>query len=151
MEDSDTEDLRGAPFEMVVERGKIREFASATKTRDPQYFDGPEPISPPTFLSSAAFWQNDSSSPRKRMNINLQRLLHGEQRYVFHGPPPRAGAQLTGQVRVGDTWEKPGRRGGMMRFTQMTTEFRDNEGTLVAETISTLIETSQAVEDGASA
>ena len=46
----------GQPFDMVVERGKIREFARATLSASPEYLDDPVPVSPPTFLVNAAFW-----------------------------------------------------------------------------------------------
>ncbi len=42
---------QGAPFHMVVERGKIREFARATKSSNPDYLEGDHPLSPVTFLS----------------------------------------------------------------------------------------------------
>jgi hypothetical protein len=48
----------GAPFRIVVEEGKIREFARATKSSNPAYLaDGAPPaVSPVTFLASSAFW-----------------------------------------------------------------------------------------------
>src|SRR3954453_10841909 len=44
------------PYDMVVERGKIREFARATMSRNPDYFDDPVAVSPPTFLMASSFW-----------------------------------------------------------------------------------------------
>jgi hypothetical protein len=41
-------------------------------------------------------------------------------------------------------YEKEGKRGGTMRFTEVVTEFRDASGVLVAESRSTTIETSKA-------
>ena len=38
------------------------------------------------------------------------------QEYVFHGPPPAAGAELTVQTRVDEIYEKEGKRGGTMTF-----------------------------------
>ena len=34
----------GEPFDMVVERGKVREFARATKSQNPEYLDDPVPV-----------------------------------------------------------------------------------------------------------
>src|ERR1700751_4621250 len=48
---------QGPRFDMVVERGKIREFARATASARPQYLDDAEAVSPPTFLTTVAFWQ----------------------------------------------------------------------------------------------
>lgn len=134
----------GEPFVMEVERGKIREFARATKARDASYYDDPEPVAPPTFLSSAAFWMGPKSSALEGTVRDWSRILHGEQEFVFHGAPPRAGQRLVAQQRVEDSYEKQGRRGGTMRFTIVVTEFRTPEGELVAESRSTVIETSRA-------
>jgi hypothetical protein len=129
---------RGTEYEVVVERGKIQEFAAAMQSDDPAY-RGPDAIAPPTFLTSAALWAPEGA--RVDVGFDRRRLLHGGQEYVFHGPPPGAGQVLTAVERVEDRYEKPGRRGGMMRFAVVVTEFRDEEGTLVAEGRSTLIET----------
>jgi hypothetical protein len=141
---SDLTGARGEPFTMEVERGKIREFARATKARDGAYLTDPHPVAPPTFLSSAAFWATPESSALDPGAINWARILHGEQEYVFHGPPPRAGQTLVARQRVERTYEKQGRRGGTMRFFVIVTEFRTPDGELVAEGRSTVIETSQA-------
>jgi hypothetical protein len=133
----------GAAFEMAVERGKIREFARAVRSHHPAYF-GDDPVSPPTFLASSAFWHDDTSSPWPGDAFDLSRLLHGGQEYVFHGAPPRAGAILHGQQRIDRVYTKQGRRGGTLRFTDVVTEFRDPDGVLVAEERSTLVITELA-------
>ena len=56
---------RGEPFELVVEPGKIREFARATKARDPNWF-GADAISPPTFLTTDRFWGGPDSHVLER-------------------------------------------------------------------------------------
>ncbi|HEY0640106.1 MAG TPA: MaoC family dehydratase N-terminal domain-containing protein [Pseudonocardiaceae bacterium] len=133
----------GEPFTVEVERGKIREFARATKARDPRYLEDPRPVAPPTFLASAALWAGPDAVPPGLVR-NWSRILHGEQEYVFHGPPPRAGQRLTARQHIADSYTKQGRRGGEMRFTVLVTEFHDEDGTLVAEARSTVIETSRA-------
>ena len=139
----------GEPFTMVVELGKIREFARATKSRNPAYDGGPgdTPVIPGTFLASSAFWQPPGTSPLAGVKLNWHRILHGEQEFAFHGPPPRAGAVLTGQTRVDKDYEKAGGRGGTMRFIEQVTEYRDADGNLVAESRSTTIETSKATTE----
>jgi hypothetical protein len=141
----------GEPFTMVVELGKVREFARATKSRHPAYEGGPgdTPVAPATFLASSAFWTTPASSPWAGMEMNWERVLHGEQEYVFHGEPPSAGTVLTGVSRIDRVYEKEGKRGGTMVFTDSVTEFRDAGGRLVAEARSTIIETSRpAVDSG---
>lgn len=141
---SDLVGVTGEPYPVEIERGKIREFARATKARDGSYLSDPNPVTPPTFLTSAAFWATPESLPLRQADINWARILHGEQEYVFHGPPPRAGQTLLAQQRVEDEYTKQGRRGGSMRFLIIVTEFRTPDGELVAESRSTVIETSQA-------
>src|SRR5690606_19057389 len=94
---------------------------------------------PPTFLVSSSFWTSDS--PVALAGFDRRRLLHGEQEYVFHGPPPPGGQRLTGQHRLAERYEREGRRGGTMRFAVVVTEFRDDEGRIVAEQRMTLVET----------
>ena len=136
--DSDARPDSGRPWEVVVERGKIAEFADAMLCDDPAY-RGPDAIIPPTFLTSAARW----ATPGVRVNVGFdrKRLLHGEQEYVFHGALPAAGDVLTAQEQVVDKFSKPGKRGGEMRFATVVTEYRDAAGTLVAEAKATFIET----------
>jgi N-terminal half of MaoC dehydratase len=132
-------------YEMEVERGKIREFARATMSRNPDYLDDPVAVIPPTFLMSSGFWAPPGSpAPAAALNMNLARTLHGGQEFVFYGPPPRAGAKLTTTSRVDKVYEKEGRRGGTMRFAEAVTEFRDEGGKLVAESRTTVIETGKA-------
>ncbi len=133
--------LTDEPTTLPLERGKIREFARACKSDDSAYFDGPTPVIPPTFLTTANFWMTVATSPLVRVGLDMHRLLHGAQEYVFHGAPPRAGDELTFQTRVAAIYEKEGKRGGTMTFVDTVTEFRDPDGKLVAEALATAIET----------
>jgi hypothetical protein len=128
----------GQPWEVVVERGKIAEFAEAMLSDDPAY-RGPGAIIPPTFLTSAARW----APPGVRVSVGFdrKRLLHGEQEYTFHGDLPAAGDVLTAAERVVDRFSKPGKRGGTMRFATVVTEYRNPAGELIAEAKATFIET----------
>ncbi len=138
------------PFTMVVEYGKIREFARATKSEHPDYLESASPVIPPTFLTTVSFWSPRGQSVFSKVKLDLRRLLHGGQEYTFHGPPPAAGTKLTVQTRVADIYEKEGKRGGTMTFVITISEFRDESGTLVAEAKSTAIETGKpATSEGA--
>ena len=129
-------------YEIPIERGKIREFARAAQSRNPAY-DGPEAVIPPTFLTTAGnFWATERHAA-SGLGFELARVLHGEEEYEFFGPPPRAGQTLTVSSRLGDQWEKEGKRGGKMRFAKIVTEYRDESGTLVAEQRTTLLETAK--------
>lgn len=122
-----------APFELHVELGKIREFAKATLSTHPEHLETERPTSPPTFLITSRCWQEGDQSVWHGVDRDLSRVLHGEQEFVFHGEPPRAGARLVGRERIENVYEKTGKRGGTMRFIVINTEFRDEAGTLVAE------------------
>jgi hypothetical protein len=129
------------PFPMTVERGKIREFAKATMSENPDYLESKSPPIEPTFLTSVSFWSPPGRSVFSKVKIDLRRLLHGGQEYIFHGPPPHAGEELSVQTRVDEIYEKEGKRGGTMTFVVTVTEFRDPAGNLRAEARSTAIET----------
>lgn len=148
--DKSLEGNTGKPFRMVVEEGKIREFARATRSANPAYVPEGEPpaTSPVTFLASSAFWQGPESSPFGGTKLNWERILHGEQEFTFPGPPPGAGTVLTGESRIDRIYEKEGKRGGTMTFVEVVTEYRDDSGAVVAEARSTVIETSQAPSGG---
>ena len=142
--DNSIEGHRGKTFRVVVEEGKVREFARAVKSSNPAYVaDGPQSTSPVTFLASSAFWQGSEHSPWGDAKLNWERILHGEQEFVFPGPPPAAGTELTAEARIDRVYEKQGKRGGTMTFVDVVTEYRDGSGTVVAESRGTIIETSQ--------
>jgi len=143
--DASIEGQCGKPFRVVVEEGKVREFARAVKSANPAYVaDGPQATSPVTFLASSAFWQGPDASPWGDARLNWERILHGEQEFVFPGPPPAAGTELVAESRIDRVYEKEGKRGGTMTFVEAVTEYRDASGAVVAESRSTIIETSQA-------
>jgi hypothetical protein len=139
----------GVPFELDVERGKIREFARATLSTNAAYMTGEHPISPPTFLTTMSFWEEHvaGSNPWHAVKLDRQRGMHAEQEYVFFGPPPRAGTKLIGKSRIEKVFGKEGKRGGKMTFAIMVTEFRDAAtGALVAEARMTGVETEKPPE-----
>lgn len=131
----------GEAFDLTVERGKVREFARATKSENPEYVDDDAPVSEPTFLVSSVFWAPPGANRWGKLKLDMRRVLDGGREFVFHGPPPKAGTKLTAQSRVDEIYEKEGKRGGTMTFVVTVQEFRDEAGDLVAEMRSTAIET----------
>src|ERR1700749_59431 len=99
----------GTEYEMVIERGKIGEFAAAAQSENPAY-RGPDAIIPPTFLMIRALWAPEGAAVD--VGFDRKRLLHGEQEFIFHGPPPRAGQVLKVSDKLVDRYSKPGKRGG---------------------------------------
>lgn len=131
-------------YELPIERGKIREFARAVLTDNPLH-DGPDAVIPPTFLTTGWLtWAPPSVDMWKEIGFDMARMLHGEEEYIFHGPPPRAGQTLIVEGKVVERYEKAGKRGGTMRFATVVHEFRDANGRLVAEQRMTAIETEAA-------
>jgi hydroxyacyl-ACP dehydratase HTD2-like protein with hotdog domain len=122
----------GTAFDLPIERGKLREFIRAVGETSVNP-DEPEAVIPPTFLATAMWWEHDDSNPLRAANLDMERMLHVEQEFVFHGGPPAVGAVLTGQSRIAKTWEKHGKRSGDMTFVSVTTEFRNEAGEVVAE------------------
>ena len=126
-------------------------FASASAHWDPNYFlrgvrripaSKPKPAPKAPAAGPAA---ESRASASGGGGGNLTRVLHGEQRFVYH-QPMRPGMRLRVSTRPGKTWQKEGKRGGTMRFSETITEFRDERGELVTTAISVGIVTGKAVE-----
>ncbi|MFQ5693814.1 MAG: MaoC family dehydratase N-terminal domain-containing protein, partial [Nitrospinota bacterium] len=135
-----------APFEFLVERGKIREFADALEDPNPIYRD-PEyaaatPLggipAPPTFLRTFFYETKDSAQALQVKDWSY--ILHGEQEFEYLAPV-RAGDVLTGRDRIAKVFEKEGRRGGKLTFAVIETTFHNQRGEKVQVARRTLIET----------
>jgi N-terminal half of MaoC dehydratase len=137
----------GTPFTMPIELGKVREFARAVGMA---LDDEEAPTVPPTFLQTAMLWDVPGSSPVYDAGLDFERVLHGEQEFVFHGAPPRAGDALTVQRRVDKVYDKAGSRGGTMTFVEEAVEYRDEAGVIRAEARNTRIITSRPAGQEAS-
>lgn len=146
MVDKNANNAVGQPFVMDIERGKIHEFARATKSEHPDYFEQEHPVIPPTFLTTQFFWEDlvAHSNPWHLVKMSQKRGMHAQQEYIFHGPPPTAGTRLYCSSRIETIYEKEGRRGGTLTFAVMVTEFKDAKGTLIAEAKLTGVETDKA-------
>ena len=130
-------------YEWPIEFGKVREFAQAVKSDSPAH-QGQAAVIPPTFLTTARLvWEPVAESAITQLGFDMTRVLHGEEEYEFFGPPPRAGQTLEVQSRVERRFEKPGGRGGTMRFAVVVNEFNDQSGTTVALQRTTVIETEE--------
>lgn len=131
---------------MRVEYGKIAEFARAVRDDNPEYRQDDRPPAPPTFLMTIAHWIGDLGATRPGIKLDYRRLLHGEQDFEYLRPI-RAGDVLTFRSRTKDVFEKQGKRGGTMTFVIGETEFRDQDGEVVAYMRNTAIETAAAVSE----
>jgi hypothetical protein len=138
--------VEAPPFSFPLERGKIREFATATGSTRREYHEGDSPIVPPTFLiSGLMFWGYTLDYPRgssfAQLDLDRSLLLHAEEAFEFVGEPPAAGQTLTAQSRITQVTRKQGKRGGELLFVVTETEFRDPLGRLVAINRNTVVRT----------
>lgn len=124
-------------YDMPIERGKIREFATATANAHPIY-QGSNPPVPPTFLTTSMHWEPRQLVPM--LQLDLHRVLQGGQEYRFLGTVPRAGDELHVQTCVESVSDKHGGRGGLMTFIVVLTTFFRSDGTVAAEGRATIIE-----------
>jgi hypothetical protein len=156
-----------------IEAGHIMMFARAIGDENPIYFDAEYGekvglggvIAPPTYLQASAQYDPDYGlRPRQgqpwigsgRTPTGLVREtggsgeskggggLHAEQHFEFLRPI-RPGDVLHSTWRLGETWEKQGRRGGALVFSESITEYRDESDELVAIARSIGVRTQQPV------
>ncbi len=73
--------------------------------------------------------------------------LHAEQHYEYHRQL-KAGDVLTATSKPGKTWEKEGRRGGKLTFSESVTEYRDESGELVVTATSVGVRTERPATSG---
>lgn len=156
-------------YEFPVERTAILNFAAALGETNRIYWDEEHAketplggvIAPPTFAVSSALWNPRyplrgirqiperpeppaSTGADKASRGDSSRLLHGEQRFEYH-QPLRPGMRLSVTTRPGRSWEKEGKRGGTLRFSESVTEFRDERGSLILTATGVSIITEKAV------
>ena len=92
--------LQDDPATMPIERGKIREFARACLSTNPEYVDAPSPVSPPTFLTTVNFWMGSGTSP-------LAAARHRPPASLARGP----GVRVPRSAAPGGDASSPSRRG----------------------------------------
>lgn len=110
------------PFTYEVERGKIRELATALGDDNPIYHsreaaqamgypDVPVLLTAPTMYS---FWGNTQMGKHLvGVGIDVRRILHGEEEYEYLAPV-YPGDVLTGVARVADGKSRQGKDGSYM-------------------------------------
>ena len=126
-------------FEFPVDRTQIMLFARSVRDINPAFCDPHSPeakalggvVTPPTFVQCSAHYQPDypldltrpreGPAPAHRGDAGgggLGRGLHAEQHYEYHHPI-HAGDTLTVTARPGERWEKQGRKGGKLLFSEI--------------------------------
>ena len=141
-----------------VESGHVMMFARSIGDTNEIYYDEDYArstdqgaiIAPPTFVQSSAQFDPDYflrpkvgeewfGSAKGPTGITKEKEgggggggggLHAEQHYVYHRQL-KVGDVLTAENKQGKNWEKEGRRGGKLMFSETVTEYRDQNGELV--------------------
>ena len=158
-----------------VESAHIAMFARSINDPNPVYYDPEYAAStevggipaPPTFVQASAQFDPDYflrpkfdqpwfGSGREATGIVRESQtggtkggggggLHAEQHFEYHRPL-LAGDVLTATTREGEKWEKQGRRGGSLQFSETITEYRNAAGELVVTARGVGVRTGQVVE-----
>ena len=129
------------PFEFLIERGKIKEFARALGDKNPIYVDeelaksmGFRSIpAPPTYTASFLHHVPDENfllNMMQEMGISVATSVHGESEFEYLAPIC-AGDVLTVRVKVKDFYQKEGKRGGKMNFITVESTYTNQGGELV--------------------
>jgi hypothetical protein len=125
------------PFEVLVEKGRLKFFAKSIGQTDPVYTDDQAaraaghsalPV-PPTFLFCLEMEAPDPAAIRNLLGMDYRRLLHGEQGFVYERMA-YAGDVLTFVQRVDDIYDK---KNGALEFVVRLTQVTNQHGQAVAQ------------------
>lgn len=132
------------PVTARVEPGRLRFFLNTLGEQNPLYRDEaaaraagyPARPIPPTYLFCLELM--DAERPFEfltELNIDLARVLHGEQRFTYHAPVV-VGDTLTFKSHVTNVADK---KGGAMTMVVVETEVTNQHGAHVADTARTIV------------
>lgn len=132
------------PVTARVEPGRLRYFLDTLGERNPVYRDekaaraqgyAAQPV-PPTYLFCLEMMDNERPFEfLTQLNIDLARVLHGEQRFTYHAPVV-VGDTLTFTSRVTGVTDK---KGGAMTMVVVETEVANQAGVRVADSARTIV------------
>jgi acyl dehydratase len=155
-------------YTFPIEKGHVISFARSLGDENPIYFDEVyatntefgTPIAPPTFTQAALRFapsnpfrlgrdrDGGDAAQGKSVTSGLTSgggtQLHAEQHFEYFRPV-RVGETLSVVERVGSTWQKEGRRGGRLSFTETCTDFIDVGGKIVISVRTVSVQTSRVV------
>ncbi len=132
-----------APFEVAVEKGRLRFFAKAIGADDPVYTDEgaaraagyADLPAPPTFAFSITMDAGQSFNVLEDMEIPLPKAVHGAQGFTYH-KPIIAGDVISGQQKISKIYEK---KGGALLFIETEIELSNQNGERVCDLHSTIV------------
>ena len=131
------------PFEVEVEKGRLRLFAKSLGEQNPIYVDEQAaqaaghrslPVMP-TFFFCLEMEQTDPYAWFSALGIPLSNALHAEQKFKYHHMA-YAGDVLRFTAEVTDIYEK---KGGALQFVVQDNQVTNQNEQLVAEFRRTLV------------
>ncbi|MCL2395815.1 MAG: MaoC family dehydratase N-terminal domain-containing protein [Acidimicrobiaceae bacterium] len=162
-----------------IEASHVRMFAYAIGDDNPVYSDAEyaraegfeNVLAPPTFATAEIHFDPTSGLRRRKRTSPAPEApsseggassggggsgggggggtgLHAEQHYEYHRPL-RVGDVLTKTSLPPRTWEREGRRAGKLHFSEVTSEYRDQNGELVLTARMVGVRTERPVETSA--
>lgn len=131
------------PILWDVEKGRIAFFAKVIGLTDPIYTDEAAAkaagyrgiVAPPTFIFGAPGDSGETMKLIETLEIDLGKVLHGEQRFDYHAPVC-AGDTLRFQSKVSDIYDK---KGGALEFVVNDTRVTNQLGEHVADLHSVIV------------
>ena len=145
--------------DLVVEAGKVEEFARAIKDDNPVHRDREVAVAqgfsnipaPLTFTRTAYFprYRPEGVSKIRPFDLGFDRRysVHGEQEYEYHRPVV-VGDELSGVMTLTDVYQREGSRGGTMTFAECELEYYDADDEQVMTVRITILETAGAIGGG---
>lgn len=131
--------------DIVVERGKVREFARASATADPVHRDAAAAAAagftsiPATLTHTVVTGHvRDQRGFVAALGLTMERIVVGSVSWEY-ARPLLAGDELHAERRVESDERKEG-RSGPMRIVTLVTTFTDSSGSIAAVQRETLIE-----------
>ena len=126
-----------------VEKGRIAFFAKVIGLTDPIHTDDAAAksagyrgiVAPPTFIFGAPGDSGETMKLIETLEIDLGKVLHGEQRFDYHAPVC-AGDTLRFESRVSDIYDK---KGGALEFVVNGTKVTNQLGENVADLHSVIV------------
>ena len=131
------------PILWDVEKGRIAFFAKVIGLTDPVHTDEAAAkaagyrgiVAPPTFIFGAPGDSGETMKLIETLNIDLGKVLHGEQRFDYHAPVC-AGDTLRFESKVSDIYDK---KGGALEFVVNGTKVTNQLGEHVADLHSVIV------------
>ena len=113
------------PVTYVIGREKIKEYSKTVGDLNPLYSDSK--IAPPMFVVVFARDAMFELFNDKEININIQRLVHGEQEFSFH-KTVKENDTITTKAKINNILEK-----GKNDFVELQTQSYNQNNELVVE------------------